>query len=52
MIDRRFRRHLPIQADYVGKTVDSMISERVAVEWKEIEGEDRVLLLYTLEGNG
>jgi hypothetical protein len=28
-----------------------MISERVAVEWKEIEGEDRVLLLYTLDGN-
>jgi pyrimidine operon attenuation protein/uracil phosphoribosyltransferase len=52
MIDRRFQRHLPIQADYVGKTVDSMISERVAVEWKEIEGEDKVLLLYTLEGNG
>jgi pyrimidine operon attenuation protein / uracil phosphoribosyltransferase len=51
MIDRRFRRHLPIQADYVGKTVDTMISERVSVEWKEIEGEDKVLL-YTQEANG
>lgn len=44
MIDRRFKRHLPIQADYVGKTVDTLVSERVSVEWKEIEGEDKVLL--------
>ncbi len=50
MIDRRFRRHLPIQADYIGKTVDTMVSERVSVEWKEIEGKDQVLL-YT-EANG
>jgi pyrimidine operon attenuation protein/uracil phosphoribosyltransferase len=44
MIDRRYKRHVPIQADYIGKTVDTMISERVSVEWKEEEGEDRVLL--------
>lgn len=51
MIDRRFKRHLPIQADYIGKTVDTLVSERVSVEWKEIEGED-VVRLYTLEANG
>ncbi len=51
LIDRRFRRDLPIQADYVGKTVDTLVSERVAVEWKEIEGEDKVIL-YTPESNG
>ena len=51
MIDRRFKRDLPIQADYVGKTVDTIESERVSVEWKEIEGEDKVVL-YTKEGNG
>lgn len=50
-IDRRFKRHLPIQADYVGHTVDSLISERVSVEWKEIEGEDKVIL-YTPKSNG
>ena len=50
MIDRRFKRHLPIQADYVGKTVDSLVSERVSVEWSELEGEDKVLL-FTNEGN-
>lgn len=51
LIDRRFRRDLPIQADYVGKTVDTLISERVSVEWKEIEGEDKVVL-FTPESNG
>ncbi|MDX1446143.1 MULTISPECIES: bifunctional pyr operon transcriptional regulator/uracil phosphoribosyltransferase PyrR [Lishizhenia] len=51
LVDRRFKRHLPIQADYVGKTVDTLISERVSVEWKEIEGEDKVVL-YTPNNNG
>ncbi len=51
LIDRRFRRDLPIQADYVGKTVDTLVSERVSVEWKEIEGEDKVVL-FTPETNG
>lgn len=51
MVDRRFRRDLPIQADYVGKTVDTLVSERVSVEWKEIEGEDKVVL-FTPEVNG
>jgi pyrimidine operon attenuation protein/uracil phosphoribosyltransferase len=48
LIDRRFTRDLPIQADYVGKTIDTLNSERVSVEWKEIEGEDKVVL-YTPE---
>jgi pyrimidine operon attenuation protein/uracil phosphoribosyltransferase len=43
-VDRRFRRHLPIQADYVGKTIDTLATERVNVEWKEVEGEDKVVL--------
>ena len=47
LIDRRFSRHLPIQPDYIGKTVDSVASERVAVEWKETDGEDRVTLFTT-----
>lgn len=51
MIDRRFKRDLPIQANYVGKTVDTLISERVSVEWEEIEGEDKVVL-FTPETNG
>ena len=45
MIDRRMSRHLPIQPDYVGKTVDSVTSELVRVEWAEIQGEDRVWIV-------
>ena len=41
-IDRRFQRDLPIQADYVGQMVDSLTTERVSVEWKELDGEDKV----------
>ncbi len=51
LIDRRFQRDLPIQADYIGKAIDTLQSERVSVEWKEIEGEDKIVL-YTPENNG
>lgn len=44
LIDRRFRRDLPIQADYIGLSVDTLSSERVSVEWQEVEGEDKVVL--------
>ncbi|MBK7382742.1 MAG: bifunctional pyr operon transcriptional regulator/uracil phosphoribosyltransferase PyrR [Flavobacteriales bacterium] len=44
LIDRRFSRELPIQPDYVGKWVDSIGDQRVTVEWKESDGQDRVLL--------
>jgi pyrimidine operon attenuation protein/uracil phosphoribosyltransferase len=43
-VDRRFKRQLPIQADYIGKTIDTFVSEKVSVEWKGIDGEDRVIL--------
>lgn len=48
LIDRRFQRDLPIQADYVGKAVDTLDSERVTVEWKDSEGKDKIVL-YTPE---
>ena len=48
LIDRRFQRDLPIQADYVGKAVDTLDSERVTVEWKNSEGKDKIVL-YTPE---
>ena len=44
MVDRRFNRHLPIEADYVGITVDALDEAYVQVEWQEVEGEDRILL--------
>ena len=45
LIDRRLSRHLPIEAKYVGKTIDSIASEKVKVEWKETEGADKVTLM-------
>jgi pyrimidine operon attenuation protein/uracil phosphoribosyltransferase len=44
LIDRRFSRHLPIQPNYVGKTIDAIESEKVIVEWEETTGKDRVLM--------
>ncbi len=45
LIDRRFSRQLPIQPDYVGKPIDSIISQKVKVLWKERDGRDEVVLL-------
>lgn len=48
LIDRRFSRQLPIQPDYVGKTIDSIISQRVKVFWNSRDNRQEVVLL---EGN-
>lgn len=45
LIDRRFTRQFPIQADYIGKTIDSIYSEQVKVDWKETEGKDAVWIM-------
>jgi len=44
LIDRRFSRDFPIQPDYVGKTINTIESEKVIVEWEENTGSDRVLI--------
>jgi pyrimidine operon attenuation protein / uracil phosphoribosyltransferase len=48
LIDRTFSRQLPIQPDYVGKAIDSIISQRVKVFWKSRDKKQEVVLL---EGN-
>jgi pyrimidine operon attenuation protein/uracil phosphoribosyltransferase len=45
LIDRRFSRQLPIQPDYVGRTIDSIISQRVRVLWQQMDGKDEVVLI-------
>lgn len=45
LIDRRYSRQLPIQADYTGKSIDSIITQKVRVFWKEKDGQDLVGLL-------
>ena len=44
LIDRRFNRQLPIQADYVGKSIDSILSQKIKVYWKIKDGKDEVIL--------
>lgn len=44
MVDRRFNRHLPVQADYVGITVDAVDKAFVRVEWEALNGEDQILI--------
>jgi pyrimidine operon attenuation protein/uracil phosphoribosyltransferase len=48
LINRRHERHLPIQADYIGKNIHSIVSERAKVSWAATDGEDKVIL-YTPE---
>lgn len=45
LVDRRFSRHLPIEADYIGIKVDTIDSQKVIVSWKETDQEDKVILL-------
>ena len=37
LIDRRFSRQLPVQPDYCGKAIDSVLSQKVTVEWDREE---------------
>ena len=45
LIDRRFSREFPIQADYAGKSIDTIITQKVKVLWKERDGKEEVVLL-------
>ena len=45
LIDRRFSRELPIQPDYVGQTVDTIITQKVKVFWQEKDNKDEVVLI-------
>ena len=45
LIDRRFSRQLPIQADYAGKAIDSIITQKVKVLWSKKDGRDEVVFV-------
>jgi len=45
LIDRRFSRELPIQPDYTGKVIDTIISQKVRVFWKEKDNVEQVVLI-------
>lgn len=37
LVDRRFNRELPIQPDYCGKQVDTILSQKIKVDWQRRE---------------
>lgn len=45
LIDRRYSRELPIQPDYTGKSIDSIVTQKVKVLWQEKDGRDEVILI-------
>lgn len=44
LVDRRFNRHLPIKADYIGIVVDAVDEAYVRVCWKGKDEDDGILL--------
>ena len=45
LIDRRYSRQLPIQPDYTGKSIDSIVTQKVKVFWEQRDGKDEVVLV-------
>ena len=47
LIERKYTRDLPIQPDYIGKSINSRLTERVLVDWAAPEDveKDSVWLL-------
>jgi pyrimidine operon attenuation protein/uracil phosphoribosyltransferase len=45
LINRRYTRELPVQPDYTGRSIDSIVSQKVKVLWKERDGKDEVILV-------
>ena len=44
LVNRKFSRHLPIEPDYIGISIDTISSDKVSVNWEETDGEDGVWL--------
>ena len=45
LIDRRYSRQFPIQADYVGKSIDSILTQKVKVLWNKKDGKEEVYIV-------
>ncbi|WKN29941.1 bifunctional pyr operon transcriptional regulator/uracil phosphoribosyltransferase PyrR [Porifericola rhodea] len=44
LVNRKYARHLPVEADYVGRAVNTLDTQRIEVQWKEKGEEDGVWL--------
>ena len=51
LVDRRFNRHFPIKADFVGMTVDAIDEAYVKVEWQHLNGKDQIKLFSKKESS-
>jgi pyrimidine operon attenuation protein/uracil phosphoribosyltransferase len=47
LVDRKYSRELPIEAFYVGRQVNTILSQRVLVEWKEQGAAEDAIWLIT-----
>ena len=45
LIDRRYSRELPIQPDYTGRVIDSIVSQKVKLFWSKRDKQDEVILV-------
>ena len=45
LIDRRFSRQLPIQPNYIGRSIDTYADQKVKVYWEEKDGRNAVELI-------
>jgi pyrimidine operon attenuation protein / uracil phosphoribosyltransferase len=45
LIDRRFSREFPIQAEYIGRSIDTFATQKVLVRWAEKDGQDEIVLI-------
>ena len=45
LIDRRYSRQFPIQADYIGKSIDSILTQKVKVLWNKKDGKEEVYII-------
>lgn len=54
LINRKFSRQFPIEPDYIGKSIDTISTEKVRVNWHQTDGEeaDGVWLLTDDEQHG
>lgn len=48
LVNRRFSRELPIEPDYCGYSVDTILTQKVKVYWQEHDGKDEVVLVDKL----
>lgn len=50
LVDRKYTRDLPIQPNYIGRSVNTMQSQRVMVEWREQgKKQDSIWLINNLD---